>query len=184
MTKTPKRLRTDQILIKLLHDHSKVPFSNTSIRDRYLLALSEAERPDPSQLRKHIYKELLRLESANVIERYAGTTGRGCKFIFRSEHDDVSLEGKPSPFEMESERSESSMDVETQRALKDELSNRKVELVASIGEAEEYQRLNNKYPALRSVVKTQYFESRERSTKLLGQLRAVESILISIGSPT
>ncbi|SET90844.1 hypothetical protein SAMN04487962_1423 [Marinobacter segnicrescens] len=74
------------------------------------------------------------------------------------------------------------MDRETRHSLQEELSNRKVELIASIGEAEEYQRLYNKYPALRSAVKTQYLESRERSTKLLGHLRAVESVIAKIGS--
>ena len=73
------------------------------------------------------------------------------------------------------------MDVKTQRALQEELSQRRIELVASIGEAEEYQRLYNKYPALRGAVKEQYLESREKSTKLLGQLRAVESVITKIG---
>jgi len=76
------------------------------------------------------------------------------------------------------------MDGETQRALQEELSQRRVELVASIGEAEEYQRLYNKYPALRDAVKEQYLESRERSTKILGQLRAVESVITKIGLPS
>lgn len=76
------------------------------------------------------------------------------------------------------------MDGETQRALQEELSQRRVELVASIGEAEEYQRLYNKYPALRVAVREQYLESRERSTKLLGQLRAVESVITKIGLPS
>ena len=73
------------------------------------------------------------------------------------------------------------MDPATLKGLKEELSKRKVELVASIGEAEEYQRLYNKFPALQQTVRTQYFESRDRSTKLLGQLRAVEMVLADIG---
>ncbi len=76
------------------------------------------------------------------------------------------------------------MDIDTQRALQEELSQRKIELVASIGEAEEYQRLYNKYPALRGAVKEQCLESRERSTKLLGQLRAVETVISKIGTPS
>ncbi|WP_420390714.1 hypothetical protein [Marinobacter sp.] len=73
------------------------------------------------------------------------------------------------------------MDPNTVRDLKKELSTRKVELIASIGEAEEYQRLYNKFPALQEIVRSQYIESRDRSTKLLGQLRAVEAILADIG---
>ena len=96
----------------------------------------------------------------------------------------VSLDAKPSPFaQLRDEESESSMDPATLQGLKEELSRRKVELVASIGEAEEYQRLYKKFPALQHkyMVRTQYIESRDRSTKLLGQLRAVETVLADIG---
>ena len=181
--KKSQPLSVDKILIELLRQQSDTPFSNTSIRDMYLLQIPEVQRPSRNQVRKYIYRELLRLESAKIIERHEGSTGRGCKFIYRSEHKDICLEAKPSPFRTADEQVESSMDVETQRALQEELSKRKVELIASIGEAEEYQRLYQKYPALRSAVKAQYHESRDRSTKLLGQLRAVESVITTIGFP-
>jgi hypothetical protein len=180
--KKSQPLSVDKILIELLRQQSDTPFSNTSIRDMYLLQIPEVQRPSRNQVRKYIYREL-RLEKAKVIDRYEGSTGRGCKFIYRSNNQDISLEAKPSPFSAAYGHVESSMDGETQRALQEELSKRKVELIASIGEAEEYQRLYNKYPALRSAVKAQYLESRERSTKLLGQLRAVESVITKIGSP-
>lgn len=177
-------LRVDKILIELLQKQPDTPFSNTSIRDLYLAQIPENQRPGRNQLRKYIYRELLRLESAKVIERHEGSTGRGCKFIYRPEQNSGPVKTKPSPFVTVDEQLESLMDLGTQRALQEELSKRKVELISSIGEAEEYQRLYNKYPALRSAVETQYMESRERSTKLLGQLRAVESVITKIGSPT
>ncbi len=183
LMKRSQPLSVDKILIELLRKQPDTPFSNTSIRDMYLLQIPEVQRPSRNQVRKHIYRELLRLETAKVIERYEGSTGRGCKFIYRSKNQDISLEAKPSPFSAAYGQVESSMDGDTQRALQEELSKRKVELIASIGEAEEYQRLYQKYPALRSAVKEQYLESRERSTKLLGQLRAVESVITKIGFP-
>jgi predicted transcriptional regulator len=136
---------------------------------------------DRNSLRKHIYKELLRLESAGVLKRHHGETGRGCKFIYRGVPDGISFEIKPSPYGQLDEDNEPTMDLNTVRDLREELSTRKVELMTSIGEAEEYQRLYNKFPALQEIVRTQYLESRDRSTKLLGQLRAVETILADIG---
>lgn len=177
-------LQVDKTLMELLRKQSNAPFSTTDLRDLYVLQISEGQRPGRNQLRKYIYRELLRLESAKLIERHHGSTGRGCKFIFCPERSNVQLEDRPSPFESRDHDTESTMDGETQRALQEELSQRRVELVASIGEAEEYQRLYNKYPALRSAVKEQYVESRERSTKLLGQLRAVESVITKIGLPS
>lgn len=96
--KKTQRLHVDKILIELLRRQPDTPFSNTSIRDMYLLQIPEVQRPSRNQVRKHIYRELLRLEKAKVIDRYEGSTGRGCKFIYRSNNQDVSLEAKPSPF--------------------------------------------------------------------------------------
>ena len=176
-----KRIRVDHILLSLIKQLANSPFSTTSIRDLYLAQISHPEKPDRNSIRKYIYKELLRLESAGVLERHDGETGRGCKFIYRGEPSGISLEKKRSPFAQSEQKNESSMDPATLKGLKEELSKRKVELVASIGEAEEYQRLYNKFPALQQTVRTQYFESRDRSTKLLGQLRAVEMVLADIG---
>lgn len=177
-------LKVDKILIELLQEQPNTPFSTTEIRDLYILQIPDGQRPGRNQLRKYIYKELLRLESARVVERYGGSAGRGCQFIFCPRHSSIEVEAKPSPFECSDPNADSTMDIETQRALQEELSQRRVELVASIGEAEEYQRLYNKYPALRGAVKEQYLESRERSTKLLGQLRAVETVITQVGLPS
>lgn len=177
-------LQVDRKLIELLQKHRDTPFSTTRIRDLYVLEIPEGQCPGRNQLRNHIYRELLRLESAEAVQRHGESKGRGCKFIFCPEHSIVELDSKPSPFESGAPHARSTMDVETKQALQEELSQRRVELVASIGEAEEYQRLYNKYPALRGSVKEQYLESRERSTKLLGQLRAVESVIAKIGLPS
>ena len=175
-------VRVDRLLMELLQKRRDSPFSCTEIRDAYLVQIPESQRPDKNGLRKHIYRELLRLESATIINRNKASRGRGCKFIYPSASDDKIWEAKPSPFAPRAEQSELSMDPTTLRALQDQLSKRKVELIASIGEAEEYQRLYNEFPALHETVRTQYLESRDRSTKLLGQLRAVETVLTQIGS--
>jgi hypothetical protein len=176
-----KQIRVDQLLLQLIKQLGDSPFSTTEIRDLYAAQISHPQKLDRSSLRKHIYRELLRLESAGVLKRHHGETGRGCKFIYRGVPEGISFEVKPSPFGQLDEDNESTMDPNTVKGLREELSTRKVELMASIGEAEEYQRLYNKFPALQKVVKTQYLESRDRSTKLLGQLRAVETVLKDIG---
>jgi len=177
-------LKVDKTLIELLQKQSDTPFSTTYIRDLYIREIVDRQRPGRNQLRKYIYKELLRLESARLVKRHGGSIGRGCQFVFCPEHSSVEIETKPSPFGDSDSNFEPSMGVETQRALQEELFQRRIELVASIGEAEEYQHLYNKYPALRGSVKEQYLESRERSTKLLGQLRAVETVIAQIGLPS
>lgn len=176
-----KRIRVDQILLQLMKQLANSPFSTTEIRDLYAAKIPQPPKLDRSSLRKHIYKQLLRMESAGVLKRHHGETGRGCKFIYRDVPKGISLEAKPSPYGHLEADSESPVDPNTVRNLREVLSTRKVELMTSIGEAEEYQRLYNKFPALQEIVRTQYLESRDRSTKLLGQLRAVETVLADIG---
>ncbi|PTB99665.1 hypothetical protein C9993_01885 [Marinobacter sp. Z-F4-2] len=176
-----KQIRVDHILLSLMKQFAASPFSTTAIRDLYLGRISPAENPDRNAIRKYIYRELLRLEAAGLVERHDGQTGRGCKFTYQGMPSGTALQNKRSPFAPVEQKNELSMDAATLKGLRDELSKRKVELVASLGEAEEYQRLYNKFPALQQAVRAQYLESRDRSTKLLGQLRAVETVLADIG---
>ncbi|WP_218026888.1 hypothetical protein, partial [Vreelandella aquamarina] len=60
-------LQVDKTLIELLRKQSNAPFSTTDLRDLYVLQISEGQRPGRNQLRKYIYRELLRLESAKLI---------------------------------------------------------------------------------------------------------------------
>lgn len=177
-------LLVDRHLIEILSTKLDSPLTTTKIRDIYCSRLPVQQKIDKSALRKYVYRELLRLETANVVERYLGSTGRGCKFRYLGEPEEKAFEDKPSPFISNAQDIETSSSLEDERtfnALKNELAQRKVELISSIGEAEEYQRLCNKFPALSKTVKPQFLQSRDRSSKLLGQLRAVENILAEIG---
>lgn len=176
-----KQVRVDHILLSLMKEPANRPFSTTSLRDLYVSQSSDPDKLDRNTIRKYVDKELRRLLNAGLLERHNGETGRGCKFIYRGAPPGITLTIKRSPFAQPERENESVMDPATLKGLQEELSKRKVELMTSIGEAEEYQRLLKKYPALQKTVRTQYLESRDRSTKALGQLRAVETVLADIG---
>ncbi|MDF0750820.1 hypothetical protein NLU14_11320 [Marinobacter sp. 71-i] len=176
-----KQVRVDPILLSLMKEPANNPFSTTSLRDLYVSQSSDPNQLDRNSIRKYIDKELRRLLKIGLLERYNGETGRGCKFIYRGAPSGIALKIKRSPFAKPKQENASSMDSATLKGLQEELSKRKVELMTSIGEAEEYQRLLKKYPALQKTIRTQYLESRDRSTKALGQLRAVETVLADLG---
>ena len=52
-----------------------------------------------------------------------------------------------------------------------------VDLLSSIGESEEYLRLNQAYPELKAKLEPHYLKSRDVSSKILGKIRAIESVL-------
>ncbi len=52
-----------------------------------------------------------------------------------------------------------------------------IDFLTSIGEAEEYQRLAKEFPSLRYLLDSNYQIAREKSSKFLGQLIAIENVI-------
>jgi hypothetical protein len=58
----------------------------------------------------------------------------------------------------------------------------RLDFLSSMGEAERYKQLLDEMPHLKDQVETEYLEARDRSSRLLGHLRAVEKTLKSVTS--
>lgn len=183
-----KTLKMDLRIVKALHDNGAQAFSTTDLRNAYLDSLPKGHPADPSQVRKYIYKQILRLEKTGLIKRKSGSVGRGCQFVFQREPGQVELKPVAAPewlhFEDYAPDAKDALEPSGTlvEALQEELKKHQVELMASVGEAEEYMRLYQRYPALKDHLKHQYHISRDRSSKLLGQVRAVEAVIAEIGS--
>lgn len=50
-------------------------------------------------------------------------------------------------------------------------------MLTAMGEAERYKQLFTEIPVLRTQIEGDYLEARDRSSKLLGHLRAIENTL-------
>jgi hypothetical protein len=50
-------------------------------------------------------------------------------------------------------------------------------MMAAIGESEEYIRLLNDYPEMKNILSESYHSSRDNSSKLLGKIKAIKTIL-------
>jgi len=63
------------------------------------------------------------------------------------------------------------------KQLEESIKQYQVDLLSSIGESEEYMRLYVAFPKMKTHLETQYHQARERSSKLLGQIKAIKNIL-------
>ncbi|MBV1777453.1 hypothetical protein KSF73_17155 [Burkholderiaceae bacterium DAT-1] len=61
--------------------------------------------------------------------------------------------------------------------LEERVRHYRVDMLSSIGESEEYLRLYEQFPTLESQIEPLYMKAREKSSKLLGQIRALETVL-------
>ncbi|MCY1551294.1 hypothetical protein D9M68_876120 [compost metagenome] len=89
-------------------------------------------------------------------------------------------ERKPSVPEQENVPSEPSSDAA--QHLESLLKEIRMDFLSSMGEAERYKQLLDELPDLREKVEGEYLEARDRSSRLLGHLRAVEKTLTTLAS--
>jgi len=67
--------------------------------------------------------------------------------------------------------------VDPMQPLRDRLNRHKLEMLSAMGEVEEYDELCEEMPELRDTVQARYNESRDKCSKLLGRVKALESLL-------
>ena len=66
--------------------------------------------------------------------------------------------------------------------LESQLKEIRLDFLSSMGEAERYKQLLEEMPDLKDRVEGEYQEARDRSSRLLGHLRAVEKTLAALAS--
>lgn len=67
--------------------------------------------------------------------------------------------------------------IDSMLSLRDRLNRHKLEMLSAMGEVEEYDELCEEIPELRDTVQARYNESRDKCSKLLGRVKALESLL-------
>jgi len=70
----------------------------------------------------------------------------------------------------------------TFKIIEEQLKQYKVDLLASVGESEEYMRLYHSNPELKRVLEPEYLQARDQSSRLLGQIKALNTVLTHYAS--
>lgn len=171
-----RRTRLDPDLLKLLFDDDMNDFSVIELRDSYAERFGLSDYPDRSELRKWLYRKLLLLVRKGLLVR--STLGEDNAVRYRK--SDTFL------MEYQSERSEYSQtkclvptnsDERSMTVLRARLNLYQVDMLACAGECKEYQQIVEEFPQLKESVEPMYRIARERSSELMGQLRAINNLL-------
>jgi hypothetical protein len=67
--------------------------------------------------------------------------------------------------------------IETAICIKEKYISYKQQLLLGIGEADEYKQLCKEYPELKEDLQPKYNNTRDQNTKILGKIKAIESLL-------
>ncbi|SDL61757.1 hypothetical protein SAMN05661010_02108 [Modicisalibacter muralis] len=183
----PQSFRLDRRLHELLMQECLSIFTVRQLRDAYYEGLSTPSC-SRSELRRYLYQQVLRLKKAGWIVVGEERVKRDQCFHVREKPERLRLKLIDRPFESKPENAENSQPasgpLETPAAcskVAEQLNYRwkemRLELLASIGEAEQFKMLFQEFPNLEARLNPSYLESRDRSSKLLGQIKALETTM-------
>tara|TARA_R110001599_G_scaffold343413_2_gene565993 strand:+ start:2015 stop:2536 length:522 start_codon:yes stop_codon:yes gene_type:complete len=125
--------------------------------------------PSASEVRKFLYRQIYRLVKEGLL-------------VKNGLHNSQNITYSKTPLFMDKFQSTSTAESKNHNvdcsitAIEQKLVSYKVDLSASIAESEEYQQFSKENPHLGSVIYEKLQSSRERSSRLLGQVKAMENI--------
>jgi hypothetical protein len=156
-----------QIIVATNFDH----FTTSDVRSAYL-ALKSDPSLEPSNVRRKIYAELLKLVKKDWLKKSKFKSKGGTRFS-KTDNFDVSTMVLKSKFE----EKPSVKYGDKQALLLGKLNHYKAELLLNIGESEAYKELYSEYPQLVDELQPQYNKARDNNTRILGKIRAIEGLL-------
>ena len=159
------KLRGDKTfsIIELCHAYEKIP------------ACKELTK---QQIRQFIIRNLKRLEAKGLAIKTYVKKGSGTRYkLSDSFHSGQYVIGLPHCSITLNEINANSMLLSK---LEKKLGEHEINLVVTLSEIEEYKNLGLQNPSVKAPLKSLYAEARDRCSKLLGQVKATESLIAEI----
>ncbi len=187
----------DSRLYQLLQQERFAQFTTRELRDGYADCLVGI-RFNINDVRHYVYEQIRRMVRVGWVRYDAERRKRGQIYHLGPIPPSLNLElveaaFKPSTLQMpESQLVQIGNTpqaapviefdaVERLETLQKEI---RLDFLTSMGEAERYKQLLDDMPHLKARVEAEYFDARDRSSRLLGHLRAVEKTLETFASKT
>ena len=156
-------------VLKTLNDGS---FTVDQITKMYLVEGSEAHENKKSA-RQFIYRTILRLIKSGEMARLDGNKGWP-KYKLT---DKFQLRLSPSANPPSTPPTHRAQNASSHQGLTERLNAHKMELLTAMGEVEEYDAICKDMPNLKDDIQSLYDDSRDRCSKILGRVKALESLL-------
>lgn len=186
----------DRRLYNLLQQGGYGQFTTCDLRDAYAKHL-EGMSFIASDLRRYVYEQIRRMLRAGWVIQDEKRRKRGQVYHLQPKPEHLQLELIDNGFEnslkpvskqlQEQAQYAQNVSLETPELdvtqhLESILKEIRLDFLSSMGEAERYKQLLDEMPHLKDRVEGEYLEARDRSSRLLGHLRAVEKTLKTITS--
>lgn len=180
----PVTFKLDRCLYALLQEGDLQRFTIRQLRDAYA-SQSGCAGLSAAELWRYVYDQVTRLRRVGWVRLDAEKRRRGQVYCVDTVPDSLNLElvdghGGPTEPTLTEQRDEHSAESSTSKPVLrlEELAKEiRLDMLSSVGEAERYKQLIAEMPQLKAQVEDDYLAARDRSSRLLGHLRAVEKTL-------
>ena len=183
----------DRRLYELLQEPGRTTFTTRELRDAYAARLNGTHFRI-ADVRRYVYEQIRRLVRAGWVALDEDRRVRGqvyhlqpipahlqLELIDNGFENSLMVAGVPEPDtavrDVEALPANTDLQLE---ALHKEI---RLDFLTSMGEAERFKLLLDEMPHLRDKVEGDYLEARDRSSRLLGHLRAIEKTLKTLAAP-
>jgi len=193
----PTSFALDKRLYELLQDQGFEQFTTQDLRDAYASQL-EITSFQLSEVRRYVYEQIRRMLRVGWVVPDKERRKRGQVYHLRSMPEHLQLRLIDNGFEQslkpkrqsKQELAKPAQSAATsvteadvyQERLEATLKEVRLDFLASMGEAERYKQLIDEMPHLQNHVENEYREARDRSSRLLGHVQAVEKTLSMLSS--
>tara|TARA_R110001583_G_scaffold1612_4_gene12704 strand:+ start:2024 stop:2533 length:510 start_codon:yes stop_codon:yes gene_type:complete len=150
-------------------------FSAVEIRTAYLV-LKNDEAMDKSDARRFVYSELLKLVNLGWLKKMVSTK-KGITSYVKTDLFNVDLLVKQDKPINDVKQVNMECDSRTTDDLPSRLNAYKSDLIEGLGEAEEYRNLRIEFPNMHESLFERYNAVREKNSRLLGKIKAIENII-------
>lgn len=148
-------------------------FTIPLLRDTYLETSADKSRSIKA-VQHSIYKALLKLEAKGEITRMPKKFGRTDAYIWNVTSAQRDLDSEATTAK---KQPQTTTIRDHHLLLSTRLTRHKSDLIAAVGEADEYEALCAEFPELASELQLRYNATRDTISTLLGKIRALEGVL-------
>ena len=155
-------------------------FTVLELRSAYI-ALSENISVDKNEAQRIVYRQILKLKNKGLLKRLDSkstkkTTYLKTELFYRATFNIVK---KKDEDECDSSTTDPTApcDKEVVKNLMDKIQKYKTELLSSMGESGEYKDLYTTFPHLKAPLQESYNNARNKISKLMGRIIAIENLI-------
>lgn len=173
-------VKIDPYLHSALNRESFNNFTVTQLRDKYLTELGPDH--DSIEARKFTYRQVLRFVRLGLFKKESASNNRDSRYSKTAKFTQTKFETRSIHQAKKLTSCSNNIQDTTNHdtalnKIEEQLKQYKVDLLASVGESEEYMRLYESNPEFKPLLESEYLQAREQSSKLLGQIKALKTVL-------